>query len=118
MICNHEMNPAETDRPPRKRGKFPWIIHLVLLLLILAGALAPLGSAMLSERIAAANGCTVSESSPQPCVIGGRDYGDVLYRMLVAGWLALITIPAGALFFAGWLIVLVVHWSVWRKGHL
>ena len=112
------MNPAETNRPTKKRGKFPWIIHLVVLFVILTGALAPLGSAVLSERIAAANGCTVSESSPQPCVIGGRDYGGFLYRMLVAGWLALITVPAGAFLFAGWLIVLVVHWWVWRKGHL
>lgn len=112
------MNQAETNKSAKTRGKFPWIIHLVLLFLILAGALAPLGSAVLSERIAAANGCTVEEGSPHPCVIGGKDYGDVLYRMLVAGWFALLTVPAGAFTFVGWLIVLLLHWLVWRKGHL
>ena len=112
------MNPVETNRPAKKQGRFPWIIHLALLFVILAGALAPLASAVLSERIAAANGCTVAESSPQPCIIGGRDYGGVLYRMLVTGWFALITVPAGALIFAGWLLVLVLHWLLWRKGHL
>lgn len=112
------MNQAETHRPAKKRGKFPWIIHLVVLFLILAGALAPLGSAVLSEWVANANGCTVAESLPHPCVIGGKDYGGVLYRMLVAGWFALITVPAGALLFVGWLIVLLLHWLVWRKGHL
>ena len=112
------MNQAETNRPAKTRGKFPWIIHLVLLFLIVGGALAPVGSAVLSEKIAAANGCSVSESSPEPCLIGGRDYGDVLYRMLVAGWFALLTVPVGAFLFVSWLIVLLFHWLMWRKGHL
>jgi hypothetical protein len=112
------MTQPDTNRAAKTHGKFPWIIHGSVLVLLLAGALAPLGSAVLSEKIAAANGCTVDEGSPHPCVIGGTDYGGVLYRMLVAGWFALITVPAGGLLFLGWLFVLLVHWLVWRKGHM
>ena len=112
------MTEGDTNRPAKTRGKFPWIIHLVVLFLLAGGALAPLGSAVLSEKIAEANGCTVDEGSPHPCVIGGHDYGTVLYQMLVAGWLALITVPAGGLLFLGWLLVLLFHWLLWRKGHV
>jgi len=57
----------------------------------------------------------VDEGSVHPCVINGKDYGQLLYTLGVMGWLMLVTLPAGAFAFALWLIVLLVHRSNWRK---
>jgi len=78
-------------------------------------AFAPVGSVVACGLIANAHGCRVDEGSVHPCVIGGKDYGQLLYTLGVMGWLMLITLPAGALAFATWLIVLVLHRSAWRR---
>lgn len=109
------MNPMEKDGPVKPRGKFPWIIYLVVLFLILAVTLAPVGSLVLSGWIANANGCALDEGSAHPCVIGGVDRGELLYTMFVLGWLMFLTFPAGALAFTGWLIVFLLHRLAWRK---
>ena len=48
-------------------------------------------------------------------MINGKDYGQMLYTLGVLGWFMLVTIPAGALAFAIWLVVLLLHRSAWRK---
>jgi hypothetical protein len=48
-------------------------------------------------------------------MIGGKDYGQLLYTLGVMGWLMLITLPAGALAFVTWLIALVLHRSACRR---
>ena len=78
-------------------------------------AFAPVGSVVACGLIANAHGCRVDEGSVHPCVIGGKDYGQLLYTLGVMGWLMLITLPAGASAFATWLIVLVLHRSAWRR---
>lgn len=85
------------------------------LLLIMAVALAPIGSVVLCSWIAQAHGCRVDEGSVHPCVIGGKDRGELLYTMGVLGWLMLITLPAGALAFFIWLLVLILHRRAWAK---
>jgi hypothetical protein len=57
----------------------------------------------------------VDEGSVHPCVIGGKDYGQLLYTLGVMGWLMLITLPLGTLAFVAWLIVLLLHRANWRK---
>jgi hypothetical protein len=57
----------------------------------------------------------VDEGSVHPCVIKGKDYGQLLYTLGMMGWLMLVTLPAGAFAFVLWLIVLLVHRSSWRK---
>jgi hypothetical protein len=99
--------------PVRKR--FPWIFYWIVLALIAIVAFAPVGSVVACGLIANAHGCRVDEGSVHPCVIGGKDYGQLLYTLGVMGWLMLITLPAGALAFATWLIVLVLHRSAWRR---
>ena len=93
----------------------PLDFYWVVLVLIAIVAFAPVGSVVACGLIANTHGCRVDEGSVHPCVIGGKDYGELLYTLGVMGWLMLITLPAGALAFATWLIVLVVHRSAWRK---
>ena len=112
---NLEMNRRETDVPAKPSKKFPWVIYLIALLLILAVALAPLGSVMVCSWIANIHGCKVDEGSVYPCLIGGKDYGQLLYTLGVLGWLMIATIPGGALALMIWLIVLILHRATWRK---
>jgi len=99
--------------PPRK---FPWLIYWIVLFLIALVALAPIGSVVACSVIANSHGCHVDEGSVHPCMIHGKDYGQLLYTLGVLGWLMLVTIPAGALAFAAWLIILLIHRSAWRKA--
>ena len=105
------MNPPPL--PVRKR--FPWILYWIVLALIAIVAFAPVGSVVACGLIANTRGCRVDEGSVHPCVIGGKDYGQLFYTLGVMGWLMLVTLPAGALAFAAWLIALVLHRSAWRK---
>lgn len=93
----------------KRRKDFPCVIYLIALSLIIAVALAPLGSVVLCSWIADAHGCRVDEGSAHPCMIGGKDRGELLYTMGVLGWLMLITLPAGAVAFFVWLVVLLLH---------
>jgi hypothetical protein len=95
--------------------KFPWAIYLIVLFLILAFALAPIGSVVIAGVIANAHDCRVDEGSVHPCVIGGKDYGETLYTLGVLGWFMLITLPAGALAGLLWLVVLILHRVRWRR---
>jgi hypothetical protein len=105
------MNPPPL--PVRKR--FPWILYLIGLVLIVLFAFAPVGSVMLCSAIANAYGCKVDEGSVHPCVIGGHDYGELLYSLGVLGWLMLVTLPGGVFAFVLWFLVLTLHRMSWRK---
>lgn len=78
-------------------------------------ALAPIGSVVVCGIIANAHNCRVDEGSVHPCIINGEDYGQLLYTLGVMGWLMLVTLPAGAIAFAIWLVTLLLHRSAWRK---
>jgi hypothetical protein len=99
--------------PVRKR--FPWILYLIGLVLIVLFAFAPVGSVILCSAIANAYGCKVDEGSVHPCIIGGHDYGELLYSLGVLGWLMLLTLPGGLLALVFWLIALILHRVTWRK---
>jgi len=94
---------------------FPWVIYIILLIIIVAASLAPVASVAVAGWIANSNGCKLDEGSVHPCVIGGRDYGQLLYTLGVLGWLMLATLPGGALALMVWLIILIVHRSTWQK---
>jgi hypothetical protein len=81
--------------PDRKR--FPWIFYWIVLALIAIVAFVPVGSVVACGLIANTHGCRVDEGSVHPCVIGGKEYGQLLYTLGVTGWLMLVTLPAGAL---------------------
>ena len=101
--------------PCRKR--FPWITYSIILLLIVLVALAPIGSVVACSLIANRYGCHVDEGSVHPCLVDGKDYGPLLYQLGVMGWLMLLTLPAGAIAFCLWLIILFLHHKAWRKRH-
>jgi hypothetical protein len=103
--------------PPPLPGKkrFPWISYWIVLGFIILVALAPIGSVVACGVIVNAHGCKVDEGSVHPCVINGKDYGQLLYTLGVLGWLMLVTLPAGAIALALWLVVLLLHRSAWRK---
>jgi hypothetical protein len=105
------MNPPPL--PIRKR--FPWIFYWIVLVLIVLFAFAPIGSVMTCALIANSHGCKVDEGSVHPCIINGKDYGQLLYTLGVLGWLMLVTIPGGVFAFGIWLIVLILHRESWRK---
>jgi hypothetical protein len=95
--------------------RFPWLWYLLALLAILAFAFAPVGSVMLCAWIANAYGCKVDEGSVHPCIIGGHDYGELLYDLGVMGWFMLLTLPGGVLAFIFWLIALILHRATWQR---
>ncbi len=70
---------------------------------------------MACSWIANAHGCKVDEGSVHPCVINGKDYGQLLYTLGVLGWLMLVTLPGGAVAVMIWLVVLIVHRTSWGK---
>lgn len=78
--------------------------------------LAPLISAALATWIASRNGCTLHEGFSNPCVVFGRDVGEALYTMGVMGWLALATLPLGALVVLAWIVGEAVHVVRQRKA--
>ncbi len=75
----------------------PWLRHGLVLGIIALLSMGPLLLALLAGAFAQANGCTLHEGSVNPCVVGGRDYGETLYMLGVMGWFALITLPGGML---------------------
>jgi hypothetical protein len=104
------------DPPPLPiRKRFPWILYWIVLVLILLVTFAPMGSVVACGLIAHAHGCHVDEGSIHPCIVGGKNYGQLLYTLGVLGWLMLVTLPAGALAFMIWLIVLIAHRARWRN---
>ena len=105
------MNPP----PLPVRKLFTWILYWIILVLIALFAFAPVGSVVACGVIANAHGCRVDEGSVHPCVINGKDYGQLLYTLGVMGWFMLLTLPAGVIAFVLWIIVLVLHRSAWRK---
>src|SRR5437763_729624 len=95
--------------------KFPWVIYFVVLVLIGIVAMSPVASVIVAGWIANTHGCRLDEGSVHPCVIGGKDYGQLLYALGVLGWLMLVTLPAGLVVAIIWLLVLLVHLSRFRK---
>ncbi|GEM83780.1 hypothetical protein [Meiothermus hypogaeus] len=73
----------------------PWLRHGLVLFIIALLSLSPLLLALLAGAFANANGCTLHEGNVHPCVVGGRDYGETLYTMVVLGWMSLVTMPLG-----------------------
>src|SRR6184192_2222960 len=105
------MNPP----PLPVRRRFPWILYWIVLVLIVLVALAPVGSVIACGVIANAHGCRVDEGSVHPCMINGKNYGQLLYTLGVMGWFMLVTLPGGAFAFGVWLVVLLLHRNAWRK---
>jgi hypothetical protein len=100
------------------RRRFPWLVYLLLLVVILLVALAPMISVMIAGFIAEANGCVLNEGNIHPCIVNGEDVGGTLYTMFVLGWFMLATLPMGALALGVLLLVFVIHLLIWYRRRL
>jgi hypothetical protein len=98
-----------------KRSHAPvWLA--ITFVLILLFALSPLISAISSGAIASALGCTVNEGGASGCMFMGRDIGETLAEMFVAGWLEFVTLPLGLAALAVWFVVACVVAIIgWRR---
>src|SRR5437667_10957705 len=105
------MNPS----PSSIWKPFPCIFYWHVFSIIVLFPFAPIESVMPCAWIAKSHGCKEDEGSVHPCVINGKDYGQLLYTLGVLGWLMLITLPAGAIAFVSWLVVLIIHRTNWRR---
>lgn len=79
-----------------------------ILLAIVLFALLPIISVLASSGIAALGDCHLNEARAHSCMIIGMDFGGVLAFMFVAGWLALATVPIGAVAFVIWMAAAIV----------
>ena len=64
--------------------------------IIIAGvaiAVLPLVSVALSFIVAGIAGCDLNEGNVRTCIVFGRDIGESLYTMMVAGWYTFFSLP-------------------------
>jgi hypothetical protein len=87
-----------------------WALALILLF----GAF-PLLTLLSAVLFVSAFGCQLDESSVNPCVVLGLDFGGLLYPMALGAFFAVFTIPLAGLALIVWLIVLVVLLFKGRK---
>src|SRR6476660_6591157 len=99
----------------KRLRRFPWVWYVLALFVIAAFAFAPISSVMLCAWIANAHGCKVDEGSVHPCIIGGHDYGELLYHLGGRRRFMLVTLPGGLLAFVSWLILFILHRVAWIK---
>lgn len=81
-----------------------WVLRVVLWILTVIGW-APLLVAATATAIASSRGCRLTEAGPSPCLIGGQDYGNVLYQMSMMWWVAMLTFPLALAALIGWIVV-------------
>ena len=95
------------------RARTVFIILLVLIVLI---AFGPALVAVISQEFAElAFGCQVDLNRVIPCVIGGKDYGQTFYDLGFLIWYSYLSLPAGAVLFAVWLVAAIVAFIVGRR---
>jgi hypothetical protein len=86
---------------------------IALAAIVLIG-FGPILSALIAIGIANALGCVLNEASAHPCALAGFEIGDLLAGMFVFGWMALVTLPFGALALFIWALAALVM-AVRRK---
>ena len=101
--------------PSPARRRFPWGVYSVILVIVLAFALWPIGSVMYAANVAEAHGCALDEGSVHPCIVDGEDVGEALNAFAVMGWFMLATVPLGGGALIVWLIALLAHRNAWRR---
>ena len=87
-------------------------ILLMLIALIAFGpALVAVGSQEVAEKVF---GCEVNLNYAIPCVIGGKDYGQTFYDLGFLIWYSYLSLPAGGVLFAIWLVAALIVFIVSR----
>ena len=105
------MSDAEGPQPAPFRKDRYWLV-LALILLFAAWPLVP---AALANVVAAANHCGLVEAGPQPCPVGGSDWGGPLWSMASLVKIVFFTLPAGATLLFFWLLALIVGLTTYAR---
>jgi hypothetical protein len=103
-----------SDLAPRPR-RFPWPLYWVLFALIGIIGILPLFTTIFAAAISDANGCTISESLLNPCIINGQDWGYWLQFGGMSFLYIFVTFPAALVLVIVWLIVLLVHRAGFKR---
>jgi TRAP-type C4-dicarboxylate transport system permease small subunit len=91
-------------------------VFIILLILILLVAFGPALIAVVSQTIAEWLGCQVDLNQVIPCVIGGKDYGQTFYDLGFLIWYSYLSLPAGAVLLAIWLVAAIITFIVTRRS--
>ncbi len=83
--------------------RMAWLLAAILLFTLL-----PIISVVVSSGIASLAECQLNEARAHSCTILGIDIGGLLAFMFVAGWLAFMTVPAGAAALLIWIAIAIV----------
>ena len=96
-----------------KRGRAALWFGTALAVIVLLAA-APVLSVFLAAGISDASGCALGENGG-PCLLMGIDIGNTLSEMFVFGWLAIDSVPLGAVAFLIWLVIAALYAIIsWR----
>jgi hypothetical protein len=93
-------------------------IFVLLLILIVLIGFAPALIGVGSQTVAEAYGCQVDLNRVIPCVIDGRDYGPLFYKLGSAIWYSYLSIPGGLVLLGLWAaaVVIAVIFSLGKKS--
>ncbi|MDO9412792.1 MAG: hypothetical protein Q7T81_09500 [Pseudolabrys sp.] len=89
---------------------------LLVLVLIVLFALAPIISLLTAIGIANIGGCQLDEGNVHACVLLGMDFGTLLYAMGVMGWMALMTVPLAGMALGVWAVAALVLYIRARRA--
>jgi hypothetical protein len=90
------------------RARTIFILLLILILLIAFGpALLAVGSQMIAEAL----GCQVDLNCVIPCVINGKDYGQLFYDLGFSIWYSYLRLPIGGGLPAIWAVAALIAFT-------
>jgi hypothetical protein len=100
------------------RRKFPWLVYWLVLAVIILASAVPMVASSMAEVIARDNGCLLTDSGTDgECVdANGNDLRPLISNLMRWGWMMILILPAGFVVALLWLVVLVVHYIVWRSA--
>ena len=98
--------------------KFPWLVYWLILVVIILASAVPMVASSMAEVIARDNGCFLTDSGTEgACVDGnGNDLRPLISNLMLWGWMMILILPLGFIAVLLWLIILVVHYIVWRSA--
>lgn len=96
---------------PAKPRRFPWLVYLIILAVIVIVTGAPMVAASMVDVIAAQNHCSLIDGGTTgECVdASGNDLRPLISQLMLWGWMMILILPVGFIAFLVWAIVLVLH---------
>jgi hypothetical protein len=95
LVANRTMFQRKSTTSPRPARKLSSVIVRLLYCLVIAWTFWPIAILLLTNGVAGALGCKLSEGGPSPCHLLGLDISRAMYVGAVSFWYALTTLPTG-----------------------